>query len=218
MPDNEQAKFKLKIDVLPKIEEILDEFDYLPSCTQKRNLAYRIQYFYFLKEVHLKYDIYGSVSSLVILDIISLMSNILEHILFIVLTQIRGAPPNYYNKSNSSRLGNMISDAEDLGLLPRGGKDKIFYISNLRNELHPERQRDLHSKFKFKDLLNFEDAYNWTLHYLRISMKGKQVPTDILESSCPYREINEGEICSWCYNYHRDRTADFQNVTTLSQE
>lgn len=206
---NDVYKTTIKISKLPKIDEIIEGFDYLPHTTQTRNLAYRVHYIKFLSKI-LENSIYGSLRSMIIFDIIGLMSNILEHILFIVLWEIKGEKPSYYD--NSDKLWKLIDDAVQYGIIPKDEKNKIDFIKNKRNEMHPARQVDIHANINDKDYNKYKLAYRWLLHHIRVNMKGKMVSTKVLEDSCPYKELNAGEYCTWCLNYHPDIIDGYQTI------
>ncbi len=141
--DGKDGKKRLNINSLPLIENILKDFGFFNYSTQKRNLAYQIQLFYLFVEIYQKYNINRGLGNIFIYQICCTAASIIEGMLFCSIRQ-SGIDLNQQGRHKKA-LG-LINLAKSKGLINKDLAKRLQKIIDIRNDLHPERQKTLHAK------------------------------------------------------------------------
>jgi hypothetical protein len=175
---------RLDVNNLPFIDDILKKLDFLEYSTQKRNLAYRIQFQAFLSKIFQNYEMYGSVESMFISNFYDYTVNILEYLLWIAVEQ------EYKNFSKEKDTKQQLRKiTSELGIISRGLSHKIQKIFGKRDKIHPSKQKELDiTTFSRKDFIECFEATEDLIVSLEKYFKKKKLPP------LPPQE----EICSYC--------------------
>lgn len=192
----------LKIAPLKTIEVILSDFEFLEYGTRKRNLAYQVQYLEFKIQVLKNYSIYGSIRGAMLRDIVITVTNIMEYILFTSLCAVYGEDPKNH------KFPSMIGQARRKGLISRNLAADMNKIDELRNKLHPSRQKsELDVKcFTAKDIDLCENSFNSLRNELEMYFKPRGIEVQTENETCPYKGrvelLFDDDICLWCGRIH----------------
>lgn len=153
-------KQNLDIAVLPTIDKIFDDYlPFLKYSTQKRNIAYQIQHLYFMRNLYKKYKMYGSINSIFIQQAVVLVHSIIESTLYCILDK---EDKLKQNRDNHIEFMQMINCAKKTNpsIISKDLFDKLNDLNDLRNHLHPQKQKDLHAKkFLVGDINNSLETY-----------------------------------------------------------
>lgn len=146
-------KQNLNITILPSVDKIFDnDLSFLRYSTQKRNIAYQIQHLFFMKSLYEKYKMYGSVVSIFIQQVIVLIHSIIESTLYCILDKEGKLKQN---REKHIKFITMIGYAKKANpkIISKELFSELEELDNLRNCLHPQKQKDLHTqKFLVKDM------------------------------------------------------------------
>jgi len=163
---------KLEIGGLPSINEILEQLDFLEYSTQKRNLAYRIQFQTFLLRIYQNYEMYGSVKSTFIRNFYDFTVNILEYLLWIAIRQER---EEFIQEEDTKQQ--LRKTAKELGIISKELSDKIGKIFGKRDKIHPPKQKDLDlTTFDESDLLECFESTEDLIEALKKYFRRKKLP------------------------------------------
>lgn len=163
---------KLEIGVLPSVSKILEQLDFLEYSTQKRNLAYRIQFQTFLLRIYQNYEMYGSIKSTFIRNFYDFTVNILEYLLWIAVAQEYKEFPR--EKDTKQQLRKIVIESSIISIEL---SDKIEKIFGKRDKIHPPKQKDLDvTTFGETDLLECLKATEGLIASLRKYFRKKKLP------------------------------------------
>jgi hypothetical protein len=193
-------KERFNISPLKSVETILEEFEFLQYCTQKRNLAYQIQFLEFLKELNSNYEIDRGLRSIFIRQIVICTTNIIEYLLYVTLYQEYGVV------INNDRINNLIAQSKTKGLITKPLSKGLELLAKKRNKLHPKKQIELDAKdFDENDLQGCLDSIPLLINELSNYYKPKNevVNRFYQDGFCPYCFPggpfgNVGNTCPGC--------------------
>lgn len=132
-------KKPFEIEPLSTVDEILKKLSFLRYSTQLRNLAYQIQLLEFLRSLHKNYKIDRGLQNIFVMQICYTSSIIIEHLLYCGIND--RIKLSKYKKASS--LNNM---AKKLSIIDKKTRFRLEEIIDIRNDLHPEKQKELHTK------------------------------------------------------------------------
>lgn len=141
MPD----RLELQLGTIKSVKEILNWLEFISYSTQKRNLAYQIQYLFFTTRLWNKYRLYGSIAAIFLKDVTMHAASISENLLFIALQDIKGS--KYFREQpKADRFSSLIKTAIKEKMISRELGRDIFSLADNRNTLHPKLQSSLDIK------------------------------------------------------------------------
>jgi len=150
---------------LPTIETILTELDFLDYSTQKRNLAYRIQFVEFLKRQYSSQTLYGAVKTMFIKNFHDLVVNTAEQLLFICVEQ-----ELYLKTGKRAGITESLTKQElrkvacNLGVIAEETAEILKKVFGKRDVLHPSRQLKLDTEvFTDRDMEKCIESLERTL-------------------------------------------------------
>jgi hypothetical protein len=195
----ELPKEKLNIALLKTVQEHLSKLSFLKYSTHSRNLAYQLQLLDFISELLNSYDIYGGVKNSLIRQVVIIVTNIAEYLLFASLRQFYGSDPS------SSGFPDLVGQAKRNGLLDKKLARALNEINDYRIKLHPSKQTaELDVKFFNEDKM---ELCHSILHMLVSALRGYFIPQAIqLETEahqCNHEAYHSmhflnGEVCPYC--------------------
>ncbi len=195
-------KKNLSIPCLSSINEILSEYDFLEYSTQKRNLAYLIQYVEFKVNILREYNIYGSVRASLLRGLIINIANIIEYLLY---TSLR---TSYSQELKSCKFPSLVGQARLSGLISRQLAGDLNKINTLRSHLHPSRQKQKldHESFDQRKAKRCLLAMHNLRDELKTYFKNKDIYVETKEVKCPYEGYSHvlfrDNICPCCGELH----------------
>lgn len=148
----------LSIPALDTIEVILQAIEFLEYSTQKRNLAYLIQLRRLLMLIYENYKIDRGLSKVFKYNLIRINCDIMESTLYCALTTAK-IDPNPRTRSHP-RLEQYINAAKRYNLILKTTAERAKKVNTFRNNLHPNRQLELHAKISEEDYLLSKKAAN----------------------------------------------------------
>ena len=195
----ELSKEKLNIAPLKTVQEHLSELSFLKYSTRSRNLAYQLQLLDFISELLTSYDIYGGVKNSLIRQVVIIVTNIAEYLLFVSLRQFYGSDPN------PSGFPDLVGQAKRNGLLDKELAKSLNEINDYRVKLHPSKQTsELDVKFFNEEKM---ELCHSILHKLVSALRDYFNPQDI-QIETEDRQCNcelyhsmyflGGQICPYC--------------------
>lgn len=187
---------------LKTIKEILSDFDFLEYSTQKRNLAYQVQYLEFKTNILKSKSVYGAVRACLIRELVIAITNIIEYLLFISLKTIYGRDPKPH------KFPHLVGQARANHLISRELARDLNGIDILRNKLHPSKQKvelDINC-FTKKQAYNCLDALHLLKDELREFFNNRDIEVEMEEDRCPYEGYSQVLFsdfnCPYCGGYH----------------
>ena len=147
-------------------------------------------------------QVYGSIKTCLIRELIITITNIMEYFLFISLWKIYGNDPNSY------KFPQLIGQAKRRNLIRRELAHSLNKVNDLRNRLHPSKQKeelDINCFTKKEayfalDILNsLEEALNDFFCEEPIEMEEGEI-------QCEYEGYSQVLFpdfnCPFCHGYH----------------
>jgi hypothetical protein len=197
-----RAKRQLLVPALPRIQDIVDSLGFLGYSTQLRNTAYLLQLREFLLSISQVYEIYGGLGVAYQYNILRITSDILEILLFCALTQKR---LDLQNKRGGARGTHLAQTAKKHNLITKPTAKTVERIVSHRNDLHPDRQVELHVKVDpvlFDETRDIVDTVVAELRQHFDAGADESASFDEHEE-CPYchagiLELEIGEVCPGC--------------------
>jgi hypothetical protein len=195
----ELPKERLNIAPLKTIQEHLSELSFLKYSTRARNLAYQLQLLDFIAELLTSYDIYGGVKNSLVRQVVIIVTNIAEYLLFASLRQFYGTDPD------SSGFPDLVGQAKRNGLLDKKLAVELNKINDYRVKLHPSKQAtELDVKFFDEEKMEFCRS---VLHALISTLRdyfiqqAMQVETEARQCDAEVYHSTyflNGEVCPYC--------------------
>jgi len=194
-------KKKLEIDPLKPIKDILEkDLGFLSYTTFKRNLAYQLQFLQFLKSLSDNYTLYGGLKNIFCRYELICITNSYEYILRAILHEKKPI-----RDRKKIPFTNLTSAAKKNNLITKKLEKKLNSIYNIRNKIHPEKQKDLDVNTFTESLLN--DAFS-ALENLQNELQKKPAPVLVpvrakrpqRQDECDYCILFQGEVCPGCGN------------------
>lgn len=194
VPNDEKPAFD--IPALITIQAILESrLGFLNYSTQKRNLAYLLQFLEFQWHLFDRYRTYGSVRAMMLRQIVLTAANVIEYLLYVSVRQ-HGQKPGHVFK-------NWINQAKNLRLIEDKLSEKLHEVRKWRNRLHPDSQLTQLDYNDFTDaqvhecILRLEEL----MRVLREHFRPEEVQTKT--SHCPNPEfhtlvLSVGDVCPYC--------------------
>jgi hypothetical protein len=146
------SKQRLSIEPLERIDDIVADLRFLSYSTPLRNTAYLIQLRQFLLGVAAGYIIDRGLGTIYAYNIVRLTSDIIEGLLFCA---IQRSGIELKAQRGNAKAAKLVQVAKTQGLISKATAKVAQRIIDHRNDLHPDKQAELHTKVE--DSL-FEDA------------------------------------------------------------
>lgn len=191
-------KNRPSLDIAPlhTVERILNEdLGFLKYSTQKRNLAYLMQFLEFQKSLFDRYHTYGAVRKSMIRSIILTVTNIAEYLLYVSVRQTGRAAGHGVKK--------LINQAADVQLIDDNLKGQLHDCRELRNRIHPDNQTEELDYASFED--DQVDECVALLSTLRRRLADLFQPGQVLtaRTRCPCEAyhhllLSDGDVCPYC--------------------
>lgn len=157
------SKLELKIGRLNTINEILDLIPFIGYSTQKRNLAYLIQLKQLLQQIYNNYEINKGLRTIYRYNMLRCSAYIIEALLFCAMRQIKG----FEIQAGKGKAMKLINAAKGLGLIKKETAQKAKKVIDYRNNFHPDKQAELHTKIDMEIFDELGDSINILLNELK---------------------------------------------------
>lgn len=189
------GKKTLEIRRLKKIDEILyDELFFLGYTSQKRNTAQLIQLKHLLHEIYLHYNMTDGLGTAYLGNVVKVNADIIKSVLYCSLRQTNIEIPEGEGKAMK-----LVDLAKARGLISKTTWKKARDIIGFRNNYHPDRQTELHSKTEKKVFIEVEHTVNDILRELYDYFIPKPEPEVCNVHQILLAEGAHGEPCPSCH-------------------